>query len=595
MVVEWTHRWLAATVGLLALATALAARRAGRARGPAWATVALVTVQGLVGREVVVRGLARDLVTLHLAMALAIVALATAVAVRAWDGTGRGEVGGTAARLVAVAAALTGATVLVGSAVHDRFVGGWPLVGDRLVPVGLTSPVVGLHTFHRALAAAGAAVTAWAAVSVRRHGRVGPLAGAALGGYAVNVGLGAAHVATEVRSAALVAAHLGVATATWTLLVAAALVARQRGPAGAELRDGSRVRAGAPAAGAPPDFAVAPLTVAWEITRACPLRCRHCRADAQTRRDRRELTTAEGIDLIGQVATTGARVLVITGGDPLARPDVYDLIAAGAGAGLHVGFSPSVTPRLTPTALARAVEAGAGTVHLSLDGASAATHDAFRGVVGSFARTIRMIEAAAELPVRLQVGTSVTAQTVGDLPAIAALLAGRVESWTLFFCVPTGRAARADVLDADGHERVLTWLATAPLPVPVRTVAAPAYRRVLIQCGRRPDGPAVNDGRGFCFVSHTGDVCPSGFLQVPVGNVRDRPLAHWYREHPLFVALRDPDRLGGRCGRCGFRFVCGGSRARAWAMSGDPLGEDPTCAFDPDGGVPPVASASPAG
>jgi radical SAM protein with 4Fe4S-binding SPASM domain len=118
---------------------------------------------------------------------------------------------------------------------------------------------------------------------------------------------------------------------------------------------------------------------------------------------------------------------------------------------------------------------------------------------------------------------------------------------------------------------------------------------VLIQCGRRPDGPAVNDGRGFCFVSHTGDVYPSGFLQVPVGNVRDRPLAHWYREHPLFVALRDPDRLGGRCGRCGFRFVCGGSRARAWAMSGDPLGEDPTCAFDPGGGVPAVASASPAG
>jgi MoaA/NifB/PqqE/SkfB family radical SAM enzyme len=353
----------------------------------------------------------------------------------------------------------------------------------------------------------------------------------------------------------------------------------------------------APGPGRLPDFSRAPLTVAWEITRACPLRCLHCRADAQTRRDGRELTTAEGRDLIGQVADMGAGVLVVTGGDPLARPDVFELIAAGARAGLHVGFSPSVTPRLTSAALARAVDAGAATIHLSLDGATAATHDGFRGVPGSFARTLRMIDEAAALPVRLQVGTTVAVRTVGDLPRIPPLLAGKVESWTLFFCVPTGRAGAGDVLDAAAHERVLTWLACTPLPVPVRMVAAPTFRRVLAQL-RRPvtgppvTGPPVNDGRGFCFVS--GEVCPSGFLQIPVGNVRERPLAEWYRDHPLFRALRDPGRLAGRCGRCPYGVLCGGSRARAWAMSGDPLGEDPTCAFDPDAAPAPLPSSAPA-
>jgi AdoMet-dependent heme synthase len=329
-----------------------------------------------------------------------------------------------------------------------------------------------------------------------------------------------------------------------------------------------------------PDFAVAPLTVAWEITRACPLRCLHCRADAQHQRDPRELTTAEGLDVIAQAAEMGARVFVITGGDALARHDVFDLLTAARDSGMHVGFSPSVTPRLTADALTHAVGAGAATVHLSLDGASPETHDGLRRVRGSFARTLTAIDAAHATGARLQVGTSVARPTVRDLPAIVPLLAGRVDLWTLFFLVPTGRAHAADLLDAAAHERVLHWLADAALPCPARTIAAPTYRRVLAQRGR-PVGPAVNDGNGFAFVSHVGDVYPSGFLQMTAGNVRDAPLAHWYRDSPLFRSLRDPDRLGGKCGDCEYRRLCGGSRARAWGLTGDPLAADPTCAYEP--------------
>ncbi|MCP5028690.1 MAG: radical SAM protein, partial [Actinomycetia bacterium] len=311
------------------------------------------------------------------------------------------------------------------------------------------------------------------------------------------------------------------------------------------------------------------------MTRACPLSCDHCRADAQHRRHPDELSTAEGIELIRGVAEAGVKVFVITGGDPLTRGDVYDLVAASAEAGMHTGFSPSGTPRLNRDALERAQAAGAATVHLSLDGASAETHDRFRGVTGTFERTITALENCVDLGIRVQVGTSVTRETVRELPAVAELLDGLVDLWSLFFLVPTGRGQIEQMLDAEGHESAMHWLATTEFPFAVRTIAGPTYRRVLAQMGR-PVAPGVNDGDGICFVSHTGEVCPSGFLQLPVGNVRDRPLIEWYREAPLFQALRDRGRLTGKCGTCGFRELCGGSRARAWAMTGDPLASDPT-------------------
>ena len=320
------------------------------------------------------------------------------------------------------------------------------------------------------------------------------------------------------------------------------------------------------------------MTVAWEVTRACPLRCVHCRAEARPRRDPGELTTAEGVALVEDAAAMGTRVFVITGGDPLARPDVMDLIRVAAATGMHVGFSPSATPRLTAERLAQAVAAGAGTVHLSLDAASPETHDGFRRVRGAHRRTVALIDAALELGTRVQVGTTVCRRTVGELPLLAERLPAGIAVWSLFFLVPTGRAAAEDLLDPGEHEAVLRWLASLELPFAVRTIAAPNFTRVLAQMGGHPV-PSVTDGNGMCFVSHRGDVCPSGFLELPVGNVRDAPLHHWYRHAPLFVALRDKDRLGGRCGRCEYRDLCGGSRARAWALTGDPLAEDPTCAY----------------
>lgn len=332
--------------------------------------------------------------------------------------------------------------------------------------------------------------------------------------------------------------------------------------------------------GMAPDFSKAPITVAWEITRACPLKCLHCRADAQHRRDPGELTTEEGVDLINQAAEMGVKVFVITGGDPLARPDVWELIAASAASGMHTGFSPSVTPRLTEEALARAVESGAASIHLSLDGARAETHDGFRGVKGAFDRTLEAIDRITRLDARMQIGTSVNRRTLGDLHDIVPLLDGKVDLWSVFFHVPTGRGDLADLLTPEEHEEVLTWLATTEFPFPVRTTAAPAFRRVLVQTGQ-PPGPGVNDGNGFCFVSHVGEVCPSGFLQLPAGTVREASLAHWYRDSELFRSLRDPELLEGKCGRCNFKTLCGGSRARAWAMTGDPLASDPTCAYEP--------------
>jgi radical SAM protein with 4Fe4S-binding SPASM domain len=213
--------------------------------------------------------------------------------------------------------------------------------------------------------------------------------------------------------------------------------------------------------------------------------------------------------LIGQAAAIGVRVFVLTGSDPLMRPDVYDLIGAVSAAGMHCGFAPTATRRLTGQALERAVDAGAATIHVSLDGASAETHDDFRGVPGSFRRTLSAIDVAWGLGARVQVGTTVSTCTIDDLAAMVPLIADR---------------------------------------------------RALAQLGREV-GPGVNDGNGFAFVSHRGDVLPSGFLQVKAGNVRERSLAKIYREAPLFRALRDPARLTGRCGRCEYRSLCGGSRA----------------------------------
>ena len=335
-------------------------------------------------------------------------------------------------------------------------------------------------------------------------------------------------------------------------------------------------------------FASAPFIVIWEVTRACALACVHCRAEAIPHRDPEELTTEEGERLIDRIAEFGPRrpLFVLTGGDPMRRRDVARLVAHGTARGLSVGLTPSGTAAVTRARLEEVRDAGLARLAISLDGATAEAHDAFRRVRGSHGYTMRIVEDARSLGLPLQINTTVSRETLADLPAIAE----RVEAagavlWALFFLIPVGRARTEQALTAAEIEDVLEWAADlqARAPFGIKTTEAPHYHRVLAarnELGTRAvgrAGRAVTDGNGFLFVDHRGSICPSGFLPLTAGNVRVDDVVRVYREHPLFLELRDPDALGGNCGRCAFRTRCGGSRARAYAATGDPLAGDPGC------------------
>ena len=357
---------------------------------------------------------------------------------------------------------------------------------------------------------------------------------------------------------------------------------------------------------APPtlDFDDHPLLAIWELTQACDLVCQHCRACATPRRDPDELSTEEGCRLLDSIKAMGTPVVVLTGGDPAKRSDLPALVAHGTSIGLTMTVTPSGTPVMTDELVAELARAGVARLAVSLDGPDAATHDAFRGVAGSFAESLRILRAARACGVPVQINTSIGPHNAKALRAMADLAAElEVTLWAVFVVVPTGRAGSSLLLRASGVERMLEELAdiAETAPFDVKTTAAPHFRRVMMQRRSREGasgvlrdvdengivrGPrGITDGVGFLFVSHTGEIFPSGFLPVSAGNVRRDDLAAVYREHPLFKGLRDADSLGGKCGQCAFRRVCGGSRARAWAMLDDVMAEDPLCAYIPRGYV----------
>ncbi|WP_241974923.1 TIGR04053 family radical SAM/SPASM domain-containing protein [Cryobacterium mannosilyticum] len=368
-----------------------------------------------------------------------------------------------------------------------------------------------------------------------------------------------------------------------------------------------------------------PFIVIWEVTRACQLVCTHCRADAIRSRNPFELSTEQGCKLLDDLASFGTPrpLVVLTGGDPFERPDLPELVAHGASLGLSMALSPSVTPRLTREVLVELHDAGAKAVSLSLDGASAATHDAFRGVTGVFDDTMDAARMVREVGYRLQINTTVTRDTVHELPGILkTVLELGTTLWSVFFLVPTGRGKLLNALTADEEEEVLHWLHDVSELVAIKTTEAPHYRRIALQRAgvvdldsafpvgplraalreataclltgdeprrRMPRPPIdVNSGRGFAFVDHVGLVYPSGFLPVSVGSVHERPFPEIYREAQLLQELRSPDLFGGRCGHCEFRTVCGGSRSHAYAVTGDPLAEDPSCGYQPVAGLIPA-------
>ena len=363
------------------------------------------------------------------------------------------------------------------------------------------------------------------------------------------------------------------------------------------------------------DFAHSPLLVFYETTRACDLLCRHCRADAQVHRDPAELTTLQARRLIAELTIfPKPPLLVLTGGDPLKREDVFELVGHAADLGLKTAMTPSATPLVTAEALGRLRSAGLGRLAVSLDGATKRTHDRFRRVRGSFARTLQIIEDARRCGLPVQVNTTVASHNLGELDAMAQVLAALpgVVMWSVFFLVPTGRAC-GEAAGAGGVRRLTAdeaeaafetlWRQSLRQPYVIKTTEAPHYRRfvALKESARRRSGPhagigteaeavpaprrllGTNDGKGVLFVGHTGEIYPSGFLPIHCGRFPFDSVVHVYQKAALFEALRDPDRLGGKCGACEFRNVCGGSRARALAVNGHPLAEEPDCAYVPRG------------
>lgn len=350
------------------------------------------------------------------------------------------------------------------------------------------------------------------------------------------------------------------------------------------------------------DFNRAPFITIWEVTRACQLHCLHCRAEAQRHRDPRELSTDEGKRLIDEIASLDRPLLVFTGGDPLERDDLFELIAYGTSKGLEVSITPSATPKVTPEAMKSAKEAGLMRWAFSLDGSTALIHDRFRGTKGSYDKTIASLDTLRDLGIPRQINTTVTRYNRDDLFAIAKIVEDyEAVLWSVFFLVPTGRARAQDMVSPEEHEQIMEWLYKLSLDssYDIKTTEAPHYRRVLLQQRRLAQNPlelssqdsghynsvraprGINDGNGFVFISHTGDVYPSGFLPIKAGNVREQSLGSIYQDSPLFQNLRNPDLLKGKCGFCEFRHVCGGSRSRAYAITGDELESDPTCVYQP--------------
>lgn len=358
------------------------------------------------------------------------------------------------------------------------------------------------------------------------------------------------------------------------------------------------------------DFDSAPFIAIWETTQACDLACQHCRANAQPLRDAGELTTAEAKALMDRLREFGPIVFVFSGGDCFKRPDIVELVEYGAKLGLRMGITPATTSLATKELLQQLKDVGLTRLAISLDGSNAAIHDEFRQVKGSFEHGLRILREAQEVGLTTQVNTVIRKANIADMAPMTELMTTLgVVFWEVFFLVPMGRAKADDVASPEEFEAVFHQLydLSKVAPFDIKATAAPQYSRVVMQRKRdevrqgsdedvrevmtrgmhysQSDGIGrarnVNDGDGFVFISHTGDIMPSGFLPVKAGNIRDTDIIEIYRNAPVFRELRDRSLLKGKCGVCGYKASCGGSRARAYAVTGDYLAAEPFCAHEP--------------
>jgi AdoMet-dependent heme synthase len=358
-----------------------------------------------------------------------------------------------------------------------------------------------------------------------------------------------------------------------------------------------------------------PFLAIWEVTQSCDLACKHCRAAAQPIAHPDELSNAEGKALIDQIADMHIPIFVFTGGDPMKRKDVFELIRYGADKGVQVALTPSATPLLTREAIFKLKEAGLVRLGISLDGSTPEIHDNFRGLPGAWERTIQAVEWANEAGIPIQVHTTISRHNANDLDDLCNLFEKlAIVMWNVFFLVPVGRGQLDDLLSGDEFEKVFgkIYELSHRVSFQIKTTEAMHYRRYLLQNNLEerkmghgnphtakheyePGAPTadaktrtmgwatrrVNDGKGFMFISHVGNVYPSGFLPIHAGNIRETPLADIYRNAPIFKSLRDTSKLEGKCGACEYKEICGGSRARAYAVTGDPLAQEPCCIYQP--------------
>jgi radical SAM protein len=360
----------------------------------------------------------------------------------------------------------------------------------------------------------------------------------------------------------------------------------------------------------PLDFDQAPFLVIWETTQACDLACRHCRAEAQPERHPKELSTAEARALLRSVRRFGPIIFVFSGGDAMKRPDIVELVAFGASLGLRMAITPATTPLASRAILQELKDAGLARLAISLDGSHPGIHDEFRRVAGSFDHGLRILRTSQEIGLSTQVNTVVARHNLHDFDSLCRLMTQvGIVFWEVFFLIPMGRARPEDVASAEEFESVFHRLydLAKTAPFDIKATAAPQYSRVVLQrkVAERRNGArsessdvltdgadislvdgigrarGVNDGDGFMFVSHTGEIFPSGFLPVSAGNVRSDDLVDVYRNSTLFRTLRDRTQLKGKCGVCEYQRFCGGSRARAFAVTGDYLASEPFCAHVP--------------
>lgn len=338
--------------------------------------------------------------------------------------------------------------------------------------------------------------------------------------------------------------------------------------------------------------------IAWEVTRSCNLACRHCRAEAHPEPYEGELSTAQAKALIDSFTELGRPMIIFTGGEPMLRPDVLELVAHARSRNLHCAFAPNGT--LIDARRARELKAsGISRCSISIDGPDAASHDAFRGVPGAFEASLRGMGHLRSAGLPFQINTTVTRANLGHFRRIFDLCGelGAV-AWHIFLLVPMGRAAGLgdQVISANEYEDVLHWLYDfrKTTDMHLKATCAPHYYRIMRQKARQEGLPMTPEtfgldamtrgclgGTGFCFISHTGTVQPCGYLELDCGNVLKTPFPQIWRESEHFKKLRDPASYTGKCGICEYHRVCGGCRARAYSMHGDYLAEEPLCSHTP--------------